>query len=571
MWGTIALFLALILLWMDTASAEAGVTHEVEGEVLTVTGDGAANAIALSVRDGEIAVDGVRTGLAANRDARIVVDALAGTDEIDAGALLADDYAALAVTGGPDADLLAGGGGSDLLIWNEGDGSDVAQGDGGNDGVLVNGSPGADVFSFRPDLGSLGVVLARTAPAPFTIELEAERMVLNGLGGNDVIAPDPGAPAGITARTEPIIDGGEGEDEITGGDGTDELHGGADADVLSPGRGFFNVVFGEGGADRLEGDEGEDFLFGGKGDDVVGGGDGSDTVAWIDGDGNDTVDGGAGLDSLEVDGGDAAETFTYERNAAEPRRFLFRGVDPVPFAIDFDVESLSIRGLAGDDVIRPSSPTGLETSVEGGLGDDKITGGESADMLQGGPGNDSLFSRDGVADIVRGGPDLDGAQTDPPTLDQVSGVEVVLMPEAPTVDPLPPSPPPPVQPPSQLKPPTLPAVDDVALLPKLGKVAIAKSGKRLALKVPVSCPAEESGGCRTTLTVKAARGGSPVTLGSKTIRLVAEGRARASIPVPRITALARNGRLPLRIRIVSTDAAGNTAARTVAVMLRLPR
>lgn len=62
--------------------------------------------------------------------------------------------------------------------------------------------------------------------------------------------------------------------------------------------------------------------------------------------------------------------------------------------------------------------------VLGGDGNDRLDGGPSSDRLFGGAGDDNLFARDGVADIVSGGPGRDRADVDV-GLDVVSGVETL--------------------------------------------------------------------------------------------------------------------------------------------------
>ncbi len=116
-----------------------------------------------------------------------------------------------------------------------------------------------------------------------------------------------------------------------------------------------------------------------------------------------------------------------------------------------------------------------------------------------------------------------------------------------------------------------PARDNVALLPRLGKITVSPSGKRLVAKVPVSCPAGEAGGCRTNLTVETAKAPRTV-LGSKTVRVAPGGKATATIRIAaRGAELAVNGKLSVRIKVVSRDAAGNTANRTVPITLKVPR
>ncbi|HEX8648257.1 MAG TPA: hypothetical protein VF715_15290, partial [Thermoleophilaceae bacterium] len=62
-----------------------------------------------------------------------------------------------------------------------------------------------------------------------------------------------------------------------------------------------------------------------------------------------------------------------------------------------------------------------DDTVDGGSGDDRMRGGEGADRLygrrgrnryNGGPGNDVIYARNGVAEIVECGPGRDRVKAD---------------------------------------------------------------------------------------------------------------------------------------------------------------
>jgi hypothetical protein len=121
-------------------------------------------------------------------------------------------------------------------------------------------------------------------------------------------------------------------------------------------------------------------------------------------------------------------------------------------------------------------------------------------------------------------------------------------------------------------------VDRVAQVPTLGSIKVARRDRRLVARVPVSCPAGEAGGCRTRLTLTTAkkirRGKvrAAIVLGSKQVNLRPGQRLTVSIRLARSAAgVAKRGRLATRIRISSSDAAGNSAARSVTRRLRIPR
>jgi hypothetical protein len=68
-----------------------------------------------------------------------------------------------------------------------------------------------------------------------------------------------------------------------------------------------------------------------------------------------------------------------------------------------------IDGGAGNDVIYG----GLgRDRIAGGFGKDRLDGGRGADVLLGGPGRDMLDARNGIADVVNGGPGWDRGRVD---------------------------------------------------------------------------------------------------------------------------------------------------------------
>jgi Ca2+-binding RTX toxin-like protein len=79
-----------------------------------------------------------------------------------------------------------------------------------------------------------------------------------------------------------------------------------------------------------------------------------------------------------------------------------------------------ICGLRGNDTIRAG---GGDDVVYAGDGADVLVGGLGADWLFGAAGDDRIYARDGVADLVDGGPGVDRAVID--ASDRVSGVERV--------------------------------------------------------------------------------------------------------------------------------------------------
>jgi Ca2+-binding RTX toxin-like protein len=579
----LATCVALVLPGAASAEVQPPV---VEGKKVTITSTGnSADTIKLSVLEGNIAVGETKTTLVANAEAEIFVSAGEGDDVVDASALSKTNYKLSIlhgdagndlVTGGESADELLGdagndqltgfkggdtdrgGEGADVMVWNNGDGSDVNDGEAGADETQVNGATTAgDVFDFKPTGAPEQVLFERSNLVSFTITLKAERLTMNGGGGEDTIAPDAAAPTGMAAtKTIVTINGGNANDILTGGDGADLINGGDDADTISGGP----------GNDRLTGDRGGDNDSGQAGDDVM---------IWNNGDGTDTNDGGPGFDRSEANGspaeGDAFKLAPVANGATFERTNL------VPFAIKLTgpeanggVEAFSPNGLGGDDSFAASAGlqnlvviangdagndtlTGAEEpdSYFGGSGNDTLNTGAGADLADGGEGDDKLLARDNTGDLVRGGAGNDSAQTDATTVDAVNGVEKLDATRVAT---------------------------GKGLLPRVGKVAVKKSGKSYIARVPLVCPANVKGGCRTTLTLetaKPARLGSIkaiVVLGSKTVKVRAGKKAIAAIRLsPAVAKIAKRGKIASRLRISSSDAAGNTAVRTAVVNLRLSK
>ena len=571
--GALVAALAGVALAAPT-TAKAAVTISVNGDTLTVTSDQEADTITLAAAGGFITVNRQATTLAANDNAKLVVNAGDGADTVDATALATADYSALTVNGGNGDDLLTGGSdndqllgdggndrvvgfkgndvvkggdGNDVLVWNNGDNTDVVDGDAGADEVEINGALTAgDIFTAVPNAGR--VLFTRTNLVPFTVDFSAERLTVNGLGGDDTF----NGAAGLAPLTLLSLNGGTGDDSLSGGDGPDLITGGDGNDKLN----------GDGGDDRVVGDRGPDALFGN---------DGNDTLVWNNGDGSDVADGNTGFDRVEINGSPTAgDAFTVRPNGA---RAAINRANLVPFTVDFVAEALTVNAGGGDDqlTVSPGVP-GLLVTADGGPGNDALSGAEEADSLVGGPGNDTLngggssdlldgqdgddrlLARDGHGDLVRGGTGNDSAQTDALTVDAVDAVEMI---EA--------TPPP-------------PAPDTKALLPTLGHITVVRSRGRRIARVPLTCPAAETGGCKTTVTLTTARTirlgrvRARVVLGSRSVSLRGGQRGTLSIPLAAgVGTLARHGRLSTRVQIATRDAAGNAASRQVAVNLRIPR
>lgn len=190
---------------------------------------------------------------------------------------------------------LLGGEENDTLIAAAGFKATL-NGEGGDD-VLVSGRLAADVL-----IGGGGSDLAdysaRTNP------------LFIGIGTIAGGSGEAGEGDSISTDVEKVR-GGSAADKISGSEGPNVLSGGGGNDSLS-GNGGNDALFGEGGDDRLDGFAGNDYLDGGSGNDRLSGGSGVDEFrGWAGNDrlfaldGNiEIVDGGSGFDQAQIDSND---------------------------------------------------------------------------------------------------------------------------------------------------------------------------------------------------------------------------------------------------------------------------
>jgi Ca2+-binding RTX toxin-like protein len=114
------------------------------------------------------------------------------------------------------------------------------------------------------------------------------------------------------------------------------------------------------------------------------------------------------------------------------------GVNGVKTNVDAAHDAiLVVDGLGGDDQISMPTLSGTNgfvlygsATLDGGAGNDVITGanradvligGAGRDVLDGGAGNDQLRALDGEADVLHGGPGTDSTSKD--AIDEADGVE----------------------------------------------------------------------------------------------------------------------------------------------------
>jgi Ca2+-binding RTX toxin-like protein len=218
-------------------------------------------------------------------------------------------------------------GGADNIVVGDLSGTDVTRievdlrgpnggGDGVADTVTVNATNGADVFGVTGDAGGISVFGLQAGVNVFFQEVANDRLVLNALGGDDVIDAASLEADGI---------------QLT-------LNGGL-------------------GNDLFLGSEGDDLINGGDGDDVALMGAGDDTFVWNPGDDNDTLEGQDGFDTMLFNGANVAENITISANGG--RAIFFRNIANVTMDLN-DVEAIDFNALGGADTIVVNDMTGTD-------------------------------------------------------------------------------------------------------------------------------------------------------------------------------------------------------------------
>lgn len=256
-----------------------------------------------------------------------------------------------------------------------------------NAATLDGGAAGAGMPSFIPGIAggftiANGVIIenARGNDGDDVIAGNEADNELVGLGGNDKISGRSGDDEIFGGAGDDTLQGGEGSDHLHGGKGNDTLVGNGDGDDFV---GATDHLFGGDGNDRLFGDGGDDVLYGGSGRDAFYGGWGDDTIYANrhDIDWKPWLDGGDGYDTVIVDTGSS----------------MHLRLDGT------DVEK--VIGNKGNDVI-DGTGVGVALHLDGGLGNDTLTGGDAGDTLIGGYGNNRLTGGRGH-DYLIGGENTD--------------------------------------------------------------------------------------------------------------------------------------------------------------------
>jgi Ca2+-binding RTX toxin-like protein len=270
--------------------------------------------------------------------------------------------------------------------------------------------------------------------------------------------------------TGDVMEGFDGNDRLSGGGGNDSIYGGAGNDTLFAGGSidfFGDWLFGGDGDDRLFGGAAGSILDGGEGNDrlignlseaffaeVLYGGGGDDYLrasdvavdgesALFGGSGNDTLVSGAGATYMY--GGSGDDLFRVDNAGTAIVEMEGEGYDRVITTVDLDlstgffgedsgeIERIDVKGSVGLAVTGTASAnlinggSGNDT-LNGAGGDDQLNGRGGIDLLSGGTGNDTLTGGAGADTFVFAtGFETDVVQGFAAGTDQIdlSGLEVV--------------------------------------------------------------------------------------------------------------------------------------------------
>lgn len=120
---------------------------------------------------------------------------------------------------------------------------------------------------------------------------------------------------------------------------------------------------------------------------------GGDDSLVLDGEIEGLMLGGTGTDRASMRGGSGDDTFIVSDGSV---RFSHGDT----FGYDVSLEHLSVQGAGGNDSLTASSTQLRRLNLDGGAGDDSITGGDADDSLTGGTGHDLLFGGAGQDRLV---------------------------------------------------------------------------------------------------------------------------------------------------------------------------
>jgi Ca2+-binding RTX toxin-like protein len=394
----------------DTASyATAAAGMLIDLRTNTFTNDGVGDSFISIERyegtqfDDTINGDDTSNSLLSGLDGADTIRGFAGNDLLDGGK--GNDT----LEGGADADFLVGGPGADVI--DGGDGIDSVAYMSSKTPVTVSLRTGLGTGGDAQGDTLINVEVLYGSPLPFgdlstRIHPLTGKPITSGTGdtleggdGPDVISGFGGAD---------FIDGGAGDDVLYGdAAGTTDVYVSPAGPVAQSALGFDDDTLRGGlGNDRLFGQQDDDDLDGGDGQDILDGGDGDDYLRTLDLGSVDTLDGGTGVNRLSADYSDKLVPITWI--AGQNNDYTFADGD---LEKNFqNVGELDTGNL--NDVIRldGAADDGFDNIIRTNGGDDIVYTGFGFDHLEGGDGNDILYG--GAADTRDGNDFIDGGAGD---------------------------------------------------------------------------------------------------------------------------------------------------------------
>lgn len=318
----------------------------------------------------------------------------------------------------------------------------IVDGGAGTDSMAIVGTAGNDEFRFTPSLSpNIETFTLEGLAGNDTFLLRGLGAVVKGGEGTDTITTQATVVSGNAVGTGPNVATFEGVEEvrltvlaaapysITAPSTAITLN---PTDTTTPPKPTTVSVFGTTGDDVINGDatgltvNGKRVTVPGGTQLVVSGRNGDDQFrikkpalasVWLGEKGKDafrvagpppfsvTIDGGADADSMQYDGVSGADKLVLKA-AKKPKNGPYPAVTAARTLLIAGTESVKIFGNAGGDVFDAKAMT-TPVYLDGGVGNDTLTGGTAKDTLLGGAGRDVL-NADKKDSVNLGGTGADG-------------------------------------------------------------------------------------------------------------------------------------------------------------------
>ena len=300
------------------------------------------------------------------------------------------------IVGGTGDDVLRGGAGSDVFVFNIGDGRDTISD--------INLPGEGNIIRFGEGIAQTDLtILWSNGELRIEVRPGHDAMTLvssDPLRGNaaqviETLVFYNGTQVALADLTPPLNVPGE---QLTGSAGYDTLDGSMGDDVID----------GLAGNDTIDGNDGNDIIIGGSGRDTLNGGGGDDTFVVAGTDGSyDTFNGGAGIDRIL--GGIGDDTIRLRSfDATHSVELIDGGGGKNVIAGTRGYDNIDLSSTAVHNIDHIDAGAGNDT-VTGTGGADIIIGGGGRDTLNGGGGDDTFVvaGTDGSYDTFNGGAGID--------------------------------------------------------------------------------------------------------------------------------------------------------------------